>query len=143
MGPADGAAEMKLVVAVLAADAEVTEQGLNIRGGAFEVWSLPAEPPVTSEMKLALVLELRRSDVGKPLDLQLRLSSSVEDRPPAKLRVETQVPTGFVAGAPILIPLVVGFPVEFHEVGPHELRVLRGAEELALIRFGVRVLTSG
>ena len=130
---------MRLSTAMIAASAEVRPGGLHIEGGSPEYWTLPAPPPATSELCLVFVAELDQAEASDAFALELWLSSATEKRPPGQLVIERGVPLDFVAGAPLYRPLIVQLPIEFHEVGRHDIKISHEGTTLATVTFGVRV----
>lgn len=132
---------MRLTTAMLANYAEVRDSLLFICGGSPEWWTLTAPPPTVATLHMATMAEWEPDEIDRPFEMQITLlSPSGEQRPPFPLILPWQHSEDYVAGAPLYRPLVFQFPVEFHEVGRHSIRIAGGNDELALIHFGVRVL---
>jgi len=132
---------VRIVSAFICNYVEVQSALLYAQGAFPEWWTVP-EVPCEQMLGLALVAEVEPSEIDTRFNLQLAVRR--EGDPSVQGHGEINFCRGasgqYVAGAPLYLGLPLRLGVRFDDVGPHRITILHNAEEVADIRFGVRVV---
>lgn len=133
---------MKITTA-LVADAAAVENGkLYVLGGAFDtIWAVTL-PAIHGQLALALVAEVEPRERQRDLELGVRLVD--EDEQAALMEVQGNLRVGAPAtlrpGDVSTVPLVIPLSnLQFPEAKGYAFVVSAGADELARVRFQVRL----
>src|ERR1700722_7052495 len=131
---------MRIVTAFLCNHAEGQSSTLYVHGGFPGGWNI-TEIPSRPNLGLALVAEIEQDELDIEFDLTVTAERD-EDRSvvgAGGIRFRRVPPEQFVAGAPLYQPLAMGLLLNFQNEGPHRVLVSESDQQLAEIRFGVRV----
>jgi hypothetical protein len=131
---------MRIVTAFICNHAEVQSSMLYVHGGFPEWWNI-TEIPSRQNLGLAMVAEIEEDELDIEFDLTVTAERDQDQSLVGAGGIRFQRPPSdqLVAGAPLYQPLAMGLLLNFQNVGPHRVLISESDQQLAEVRFGVRV----
>jgi hypothetical protein len=134
---------MRIAGAFIANHAEWREHLLFVSGAFPEWWDL-AEIPGDASFTLVLMAEVTHQELDQQhtVDISMRAPDSTETALLSITFVFGPVQQ-YVEGAPIYAPALIPMQAHIENVGPNELVVRHGGDELASVRLAFRLAPTG